>query len=590
MQGLSAATWAEHERTVWGVAMRIVRNPADAEDIAQETFVKALQHQPDDGRPLRPWLVTVARNLARDRLRARGRAEKMAVGLAVESAPSETLVALRAGARRLFEQMARLSPAQRQVVVLRDLLDHTGAETAAALGLSNASVRTHHSKGRRRLQEHGEGSANEGVGLLLAWLTERDLPGLPVRDEGDSGADDPVVALSGVLEAHLTLLRLALQVCEERESSSLLTGRAYLARGQVLARLSRTEEAAEDLERAAGLAAEVGDVRTERRALSALAWTVGIRGDPSAVARYGERLLELATGEPSLAAMAHIRLAAVARQAAHFRAAGEHLCAAVDLLGEGVSVRTRYWLATEQASLAIFEDRLDYASTVLADQLALTEHIGDPVLRAGTLNNLCVVETARRELDQARACGEQALRLARRAGATLLEARARGNLAGVALAGGDFVAARAGFARSLELHRAGGSVRDAARSRYYLGILAHIDARHADAAEHLDAAAKAFARTLPAMEFMARAHRAVNAVEAGLEGETPSDLAAPSDPDECVVHALAEACEALIYGGTVETARVALEQHADGIAAHDDALPMSLVLRALMERADAVSP
>src|SRR5882762_6063550 len=69
---ISAQTFDEHRRFVWGVCYRMTGSAADAEDIVQDTFVRALEKPPANMQaPLRPWLVKVALNLSRDQLRRR---------------------------------------------------------------------------------------------------------------------------------------------------------------------------------------------------------------------------------------------------------------------------------------------------------------------------------------------------------------------------------------------------------------------------------------------------------------------------------------------------------------------------------------
>lgn len=64
---------AEH-RFVWALCYRMTGNAADADELTQETFVRAMESPPArTAAPWRPWLVRVATNLARDRLRRRRR-------------------------------------------------------------------------------------------------------------------------------------------------------------------------------------------------------------------------------------------------------------------------------------------------------------------------------------------------------------------------------------------------------------------------------------------------------------------------------------------------------------------------------------
>jgi RNA polymerase sigma-70 factor (ECF subfamily) len=63
-----------HRRALFGLCYRMTGSAADAEDLVQETFRRALERPPRDlDAPLRPWLVRVATNLAIDALRRRER-------------------------------------------------------------------------------------------------------------------------------------------------------------------------------------------------------------------------------------------------------------------------------------------------------------------------------------------------------------------------------------------------------------------------------------------------------------------------------------------------------------------------------------
>src|ERR1700754_3098266 len=61
-------------RLLWGLCYRMTGNAADADDLVQETFVRAIEHPPArTDEPMRPWLVRIALNLSRDWLRRRRR-------------------------------------------------------------------------------------------------------------------------------------------------------------------------------------------------------------------------------------------------------------------------------------------------------------------------------------------------------------------------------------------------------------------------------------------------------------------------------------------------------------------------------------
>src|SRR5262245_52780894 len=71
---ISADTYKSHQRLLWGVCYRMTGNAADADELVQETFVRALESpnlRTDE--PLTAWLIRVAINLSRDLLRRRRR-------------------------------------------------------------------------------------------------------------------------------------------------------------------------------------------------------------------------------------------------------------------------------------------------------------------------------------------------------------------------------------------------------------------------------------------------------------------------------------------------------------------------------------
>jgi RNA polymerase sigma factor (sigma-70 family) len=151
-----------HERLLWNLCYRMTGVAADADDLVQETFLRAIERPPPDtATALRPWLVRVAVNLARDQLRTRRRRGWTGPWL---PSPVETGVAAYeppAGEGRydLLESctfafllaLEALTPQQRAVLLLREVFDYSVAETAAALDLRAANVKTTHHRARRAM-------------------------------------------------------------------------------------------------------------------------------------------------------------------------------------------------------------------------------------------------------------------------------------------------------------------------------------------------------------------------------------------------------------------------------------------------------
>jgi RNA polymerase sigma-70 factor (ECF subfamily) len=142
--------------------MLITRNAADAEDAAQEGLVKAWRAMPRfrEGHALRPWLLTIVANEARNRRRSAGRREHLAVRAAGEerlaggAAPSSE-GALLAGELRgeLGRALAGLSEDDRLVLGCRFLLELSEAETAAALDVRPGTVKSRTSRALGRLRD-----------------------------------------------------------------------------------------------------------------------------------------------------------------------------------------------------------------------------------------------------------------------------------------------------------------------------------------------------------------------------------------------------------------------------------------------------
>jgi RNA polymerase sigma-70 factor (ECF subfamily) len=161
-----AEAFRAHERRIWGLAYRMTGSTADADDVVQETFARAVEQPPARvDEPLRPWLTRVALNLARDALRRRKRRAYVGPWLPspVETADlddaaeepaagAEARYDLRESASYAFlVALETLTAQQRAVLLLRDVLDYSVAETAGALTLTEANVRTTHHRARRAM-------------------------------------------------------------------------------------------------------------------------------------------------------------------------------------------------------------------------------------------------------------------------------------------------------------------------------------------------------------------------------------------------------------------------------------------------------
>lgn len=158
-----------HQAAAFRVAYLLLGTPADAEDAAQEAFVKAhaALWRFRAGRPFRPWLLEIVANEARNRRRSLGRrarlldrAETLLRGAAVppDTAAAEAVVLAGEARAEVRIALAALRREERAVVACRYLLDLSEAETAAALGIPAGTVKSRLSRGLASLREEMAGS------------------------------------------------------------------------------------------------------------------------------------------------------------------------------------------------------------------------------------------------------------------------------------------------------------------------------------------------------------------------------------------------------------------------------------------------
>jgi RNA polymerase sigma factor (sigma-70 family) len=150
-----------NEEIAFRVAYVITRNAADAEDAAQEGFLKAWRAL---GRfradaPFRPWLLQIVANEARNRRRSAGRRAQLALRAeraagSGGAAPSpEDAVLAGDERRRLLAALDTLPDDARLVLECRYLLGLSEEETAAALGVRRGTVKSRTARALDRLKE-----------------------------------------------------------------------------------------------------------------------------------------------------------------------------------------------------------------------------------------------------------------------------------------------------------------------------------------------------------------------------------------------------------------------------------------------------
>ena len=146
---------------LWALAYRMTGSAADADELVQEGFLRALERPPPDReRAWGPWLRTVVLNLARDRLRRRRAA--LYIGPWIPEPVLTDELVPSAEARHALAQdltlaylvaLERLSVDQRAVLILREVVELSVRETARALSLSEANVKVLLHRARHALAE-----------------------------------------------------------------------------------------------------------------------------------------------------------------------------------------------------------------------------------------------------------------------------------------------------------------------------------------------------------------------------------------------------------------------------------------------------
>ena len=181
----------QHDEAAWTALVRCHQEPvfrlaylllgsereksAVAEDVTQETFIRAYEHLErfEDGRPLRPWLLAIAANLARNRRRSVGRywsaLRSWWQEQRTEAAAATPTQEERDDARLLWRAIRQLPEAHQQVLYLRYFLDMAEVEMAAALDVAPGTVKSRLYRARQALETVLE----ESFPLLYAAWQER---------------------------------------------------------------------------------------------------------------------------------------------------------------------------------------------------------------------------------------------------------------------------------------------------------------------------------------------------------------------------------------------------------------------------------
>jgi RNA polymerase sigma-70 factor, ECF subfamily len=162
--------YRSHLRDVYSYAYYRIGNHHDAEDLTEQTFLQAYRHferaqRESDGRPLRPWLIRIAHNLAANYYRDRSRRPQTQLeDAAVISAPhlTEKLVEGREEVHEVLEGVSKLPDDRREALIMRFALDMDNREIARALGRSEGATKVLIHRAIRQLEESLKESATDG--------------------------------------------------------------------------------------------------------------------------------------------------------------------------------------------------------------------------------------------------------------------------------------------------------------------------------------------------------------------------------------------------------------------------------------------
>ena len=150
-----------HLRDVYSYSYYRVGNHHDAEDLTEQTFLQAYRHfaraqRESNGRPLRPWLIRIAHNLAANYYRDRSRRPQTQLeDASVVSAPhsTEDLAEGRQELKEVLEGVARLPEDRREALIMRFALGMDNGEISRALGRSEGATKVLIHRAIRQLEQ-----------------------------------------------------------------------------------------------------------------------------------------------------------------------------------------------------------------------------------------------------------------------------------------------------------------------------------------------------------------------------------------------------------------------------------------------------
>ena len=161
LDGAFSDLYREHLRDVYSYCYYRIGNHHDAEDLTEQTFLQAYRHferarRESDGRPLRPWLIRIAHNLAANYHRDRSRRPTAAldnVEPVEHPHDTERVVEGRERMREVMSGLDRLSDDRREALIMRFSLGMSNREIARALGRSDGATKVLIHRAIKQLEE-----------------------------------------------------------------------------------------------------------------------------------------------------------------------------------------------------------------------------------------------------------------------------------------------------------------------------------------------------------------------------------------------------------------------------------------------------
>jgi RNA polymerase sigma-70 factor, ECF subfamily len=161
LDGDFSELYRTHLRDVYSYSYYRTGNHHDAEDLTEQTFLQAYRHferaqRESNGRPLRPWLIRIAHNLAANYYRDRSRRPQTQLeDAAVISAPHDTvsIVEGREELHGVLAGVAALPDDRREALIMRFALDMDNKEIARALGRSEGATKVLLHRAIKQLEE-----------------------------------------------------------------------------------------------------------------------------------------------------------------------------------------------------------------------------------------------------------------------------------------------------------------------------------------------------------------------------------------------------------------------------------------------------